>query len=405
MNTREFTCAVIGGGPAGATCAWELSRLGAAVALFEPQAVAEKPCGGGIPPRGQAWLPEEVRCLPCQPISSVSISSKHTLGIVSSCDPPLHLYSRKELDQGLRRLATGAGATEYQGRVHGLERTAGGWLVQSTAATVRANTIVICDGAAGRIGAQFRQRVAPNDYYQAFVSYLPVRRESIELRFVRGALGYLWVFPRRDHVSLGIASRIGYQFRRSLSRSLTSYARLEFRHYEPLVIRRALIPCLSPEKWADWRVTGQDWALAGDAAMFADPLTGEGISYAIASGKLAARAVHAGNLRLYEQAWRTEFEPRLKYGAVLQRLFVDPVFVDAVIASARWEPGIARILAGLLTGTLPYTELRRSLKRRLVPLLWAAVRHHDPAAAMLVLSRFRLLFGKRHQAAGRARKD
>jgi flavin-dependent dehydrogenase len=122
-------------------------------------------------------------------------------------------------------------------------------------------------------------------------------------------VGYAWAFPRPDHISFGIATTqdafehqplddllwqfmIGYysppsndkrkfwsQRKDRQSESLRLYLQQSAERYA------ARIPGLADKTWETRKICGLDWALLGDAAGFADPVTGEGIYYAPRSHK------------------------------------------------------------------------------------------------------------------------
>ena len=71
----------------------------------------------------------------------------------------------------------------------------------------------------------------------------------------------------------------------------------------------ARIPGLAPQTWDTRHAAGPGWALLGDAAGFADPVTGEGIYYALRSAELWAEAYLAGTPERYEAQWRADFMP------------------------------------------------------------------------------------------------
>lgn len=133
--------------------------------------------------------------------------------------------------------------------------------------------------------------------------------------------GYAWVFPKKEHLSVGLLStRRGTTDLRGI---LNQYLKLleigKVRKVErhgflvPLTHRRAT--------FVDRRVL-----LTGDAAGFADPVTAEGITFAIQSGQIAARALFDGNLdedrvrQAYDGEIKRSILPELRYGRTLAKL-------------------------------------------------------------------------------------
>jgi flavin-dependent dehydrogenase len=132
----------------------------------------------------------------------------------------------------------------------------------------------------------------------------------------------------------------------------------------------ARIPGLKPETLRTRRTAGEDWALLGDAAGFADPVTGEGIFYALRSGELFADAYMQGSVRAYEELWRADFGRELCRASEMRRrfygTFLGAPFTDRMIDFARLHGGIRRTLCELVAGSQGYIDLKRMLARRAV---------------------------------------
>jgi flavin-dependent dehydrogenase len=115
--------------------------------------------------------------------------------------------------------------------------------------------------------------------------------------------GYLWSFPRVDHASVGIATRLGavppedlwYRLDRFLAETCPD-AKKEKRW-------SGLLPMAQDASLWDTAYTGRGWSLLGDAAGHVHPLTGEGIAYALWSAELLAEAFVQGDPQVYEELW------------------------------------------------------------------------------------------------------
>jgi flavin-dependent dehydrogenase len=212
------------------------------------------------------------------------------------------------------------------------------------------------------------------------------------IAFLPGWAGYAWAFPRLDHISFGIATAqdtfdhkalermlwdfmVGYY--RAREEGATAWARRGDAGREREVEERlraiagryaARIPGLAPETFDRRRAAGEDWALLGDAAGFADPVTGEGIYYALRSAELFAEAFQAGNVAAYESMWRADFGRELRRASKMRRRFYGEFwggpFTDRMIKLARAHPGIRRTLRELVAGDQGYLGLKRTLARR-----------------------------------------
>jgi flavin-dependent dehydrogenase len=108
--------------------------------------------------------------------------------------------------------------------------------------------------------------------------------------------------------------------------------------------------------------------LLGDAAGFADPVTGEGIYYALRSAELFAECYLADQPDHYEARWREDFGAELRRAAQMRRKFYGPflgaAFTDRMVQFARIHPGIRKVLGELVAGEQGYVDLKPTLARR-----------------------------------------
>ena len=73
---------------------------------------------------------------------------------------------------------------------------------------------------------------------------------------------------------------------------------------------------------------GVDWVLVGDAAGHVDPITGEGILYALWSGKLAAEVIKRNELKSYDRLWREEYGNSLRENCARRDMFYNPLMIE-----------------------------------------------------------------------------
>jgi flavin-dependent dehydrogenase len=129
----------------------------------------------------------------------------------------------------------------------------------------------------------------------------------------------------------------------------------------------ARIPGLEPRTWNHRHACGEQWALLGDAAGFADPVTGEGIYYALRSAELFADAYRAGSPLAYEKLWRQDFGRELQRASQMRRKFYGNFwgapFTERMIEFARGHRGIRKVLGQLVAGDQGYTDLKKKLAR------------------------------------------
>jgi flavin-dependent dehydrogenase len=216
------------------------------------------------------------------------------------------------------------------------------------------------------------------------------------IAFLPGWAGYAWAFPRVDHLSFGIATSQDAFDHKALDRLLWDFmvgyyrtradetaglwaARAEDKARDELIKEKlqgavekyaARIPGLAAETWNTRRAAGRGWALLGDAAGFADPVTGEGIYYALRSAELFAKAYLMGQPCDYENLWRNDFGRELKRAAEMRRRFYGSFwgapFTERMIELGRAHSGIRRVLRELVAGDQGYVNLKRKLARSVV---------------------------------------
>jgi flavin-dependent dehydrogenase len=207
--------------------------------------------------------------------------------------------------------------------------------------------------------------------------------------------GYAYIFPKRDHVNIGIGYVLSY-FREEvdrapyeLQRDLVS--RLRARGVVAgASVRDNFTPFLIPIGGPLPRPGRGRVLLAGDAGGFVNAFTAEGIYYAMVSGDLAARTILASLASgrsttadlagAYRRAVNKEIGAELRDSVLIQRyLFGDRRRISAAIALAPRQTMITRLILDLVTGRRSYRDVRRRILVR-APLLasklvWGLVRN------------------------------
>lgn len=312
---------IVGAGPAGSRAAAVLAQAGARVVLLEKQRFPRaKTCGGGLVWRGRRKLPKDLEL----PVQSESARARlrwepASDGVLVTREFPIVTMTlRTELDHALARYAAQAGAQLREASpLLSLERASSVWRVQSAHGLILAPVLIAADGASGVCA-----RMA--GWKDALATIPALETELVSERSLRGEAlfdfaaldsGYAWCFEKRGLLSVGILSmQRGHQgLRGQLQAWLQAQGLSELRVHEQAgyVIPVRPRPCLAQNQCL----------LVGDAAGLVDPLTAEGISLALSSGELAAKAALESNPEAAYRRWlRAELLPELRAARWLAHL-------------------------------------------------------------------------------------
>jgi len=402
-ETEKFDVLIVGAGPAGSFAAERLARGGVRVALFDGRPAGEpKACGGGVTSKALKAWPHLLEAMG-RTVEEVEMYSPAGTRVRLKLDAPFAIYSRVAFDSYLRDRAIQAGAHVIPERVSVTVESEQGelWTVRTrSGASWQGRVLVAADGANSPIARRLAGALPNAEMEVAFGYRAPLPKGDdapTVIAFLPGWVGYAWAFPRLDHISFGIATSQDAFDHRSLDALLwefmIGYYRIREDAHAPLWSSQskgsceddshnaeiekklrasvdryaARIPGLAVETWNTRRVGSDTWALLGDAAGFADPVTGEGIYYALRSAELFAEAYLAKSAAAYEERWRADFGRELRRASAMRRRFygdfLGAPFTDRMIDFARLHPGIRRTLRELVAGDQGYVNLKRALAR------------------------------------------
>ena len=380
--------AIVGAGPAGARAAYVLARRGARVTIFDASHPREKPCAGGVTRRALALVADAVPADLCP--ASVIRSARFTdSSRGQSAAVPLDDYgatarsallvaSRAAFDAALLGAAERAGAVLVRSRVTNVTIGRDGACVETSRGGHRAAFVIGADGANSlvrrKVAAPFRR-----DQLSIATGFFAhgVTSDEIVIELTTDPPGYIWSFPRPDHLAIGICAQADAGIAAGALRKRTAEwidairiargARLEPYSWP--------IPSLSARDFDALTLAGPRWALAGDAAGLVDPITREGIYFAIASGQSIAEALAAGHpARVYAARVRDEAVSELARAARLKAGFFRPAFAGLMIGALHQSAGIRAVMADLVAGRQSYATLKwRLLKTFELGLAWRAL--------------------------------
>ena len=394
-----FDVLIVGAGPAGSFAAERLAKAGVRVALFDGRPEGEpKACGGGVTAKALKAWPHLLGAV-SRTVNELEMYAPSGRGIQLKLDEPFAIYSRREFDSYLRDRAAAAGAKVFKEKISGrrISKTNNGWsLSSSNGKNWEGKFLVGADGANSAIGKKLAGPLAPAEMEVAFGYRAPLPARALAptvVAFLPGWIGYAWAFPRVDHISFGIATSqdafehqplddllwdfmLGYYRMREdskaklwTSRKIDTERDVRLRQFLDDTAERyaARIPGLAPKTWDTRSACGPNWALLGDAAGFADPVTGEGIYYAIRSAELFAESYLAGTPAEYEKQWRKDFGRELQRASEMRRRFYGNFwgapFTERMIEFAWGHRGIKRVLGDLVAGHQGYVDLKKKLAR------------------------------------------
>jgi geranylgeranyl reductase family protein len=312
---KMYDVAVIGCGPAGATAARDLARRGMSVALVDKERLPRyKVCGGGIVYRARAMLGVDIAPVLEGECYSASVSLLNSgVSFTASRDVPIvSMVMRSKFDLLLAELAEQAGAELMPGFcIQDADFEDDHVVLRGDAGHLGARFVIAADGANGAMarlaGWKESRRLAPALECELAVSDATMRRFEgcARFDFDMPPNGYGWVFPKGNHLSVGVGG-FGSGRKFSLKEMFFAYMRkLDIDVQDDVDVHGYVVP-ISPrtDGFVRKRVL-----LVGDAAGMADPVSAEGISFAIRSARIAAGALVDAQLKNNEAEML--FESRL----------------------------------------------------------------------------------------------
>ena len=360
---RRFDAVIVGGGPAGAIAARHLARSGVTVAVLDGSHPREKACGGGLTGRAlelvASGMPEGLS------IETVAFEAGGRASRVALPDAGyLRVYSRAVLDAALLRDAQAAGADVIGARVTGFVRHGATWTVHTPLGDVKAPWLLGADGASGIVRKHVFRPFERSQISIAAGSYVDdVVTREIAIAFVDTPRGYLWSFPRHGHLAVGTCAQADEttpdEMHRVTNAWLDNYAPARSR---PRRRYAWPIPSLTASAIDREQPAGDGWMLLGDAAGLVDPITREGIYFALRSGILAAEALNTSSpAAAYAQRVRDELHDELRRAAKLKAGFYRPGFTRLLIDALDHSAAIRGVMIDLVAGRQPYQGLKRRL--------------------------------------------
>jgi geranylgeranyl reductase family protein len=372
----QYDVAIVGAGPSGSWTAALLARRGARVLLVDPSHPREKPCGGGITGRALALIGDAI---PASLVPSVRIRSaqfvdsraEHAADVLLPSDgTALVVASRTAFDSALVDAARRAGGNFLPARVVDLRQVVCGFeLTLADRSRITTPFLIGADGANSlvrrKVNKAFRR-----DQLSIATGYFAhgVTSDQIVIEMLADPPGYIWSFPRPDHLAIGICAQA--------NAGLGSEAlRKKVHHWiattgigcdaalEPYAWP---IPSLASDDFGSLDIAGPGWLTVGDAAGLVDPITREGIFFALQSAVAAADALSSATpdrSHFYAARVRDEIMSELARAARYKDRFFKPRFTRLLVDALKSSEKIRGVMADLVAGTQSYRGLKWRLAR------------------------------------------
>jgi geranylgeranyl reductase family protein len=341
---RVESVVIVGGGPAGAYCAFNIARQGIKTVILDHSHPREKPCGGGISPpvlkkfpfletfRSKGFTFDKFKIISCIDTEVITKSLENGFCI-----------SRKYFDQGILEMALKNGAHIIPEKVLDIQKKGKTWRVITNKRMLSTEVLVGADG----VNSIVRRKTVGPIPVQNLALTLGYFTKSLEkdkatIKFLAEIPGYIWVFPGKGYSNIGIGSELKYG---NMLKGLLD-AFINSRLPETKITSRyaALLPSASNPNFFKLPCAGTDWILIGDAAGHVDPISGGGILYALWGGELAAQAIKNKNPKSYENTWRKSYGKTLEERCKNKEAFYDPLkstismFIGLANKTYFWPP-------------------------------------------------------------------
>ena len=358
--------AIVGGGPSGAMCGEQLARAGHQVLIFDEHLAWEKPCGGGLTHKAIECFPFLLdNPYPKKLVSSVELISSDEQRATLEMTHPIVIYSRTVLNGMLLDRAKEAGCSVQQSHVINVDTASpkprycieGEWKT--------ADFLVLAAGARNQLVPE--SRPLQRDELEMTQGYfVPQTADAITVKFLPRFEGYIWSFPRCDHLSVGICGSMSAHTSAELRTHLNAFIDRQKIPTEGAKFYSHVLPSPQERTLSERTVLGKNWALIGDAAAWVDPLTGEGLFYALKSGELLGRSLAQGCPEKYPAWVKATFSAELEFAARIVRRFYRGSFLGTAVTTRmvqfmRRSPVFRQLVGDLFSGTQDYTSLKRRL--------------------------------------------
>lgn len=379
--SKTYDVAIIGSGPSGASTAFHLAKAGISAVIIEKEKLPRyKTCGGGFVYRGRKNLPFEIDEVIEKEFYTVDVYMGKKMHFTTHRDKPtITMIMRDAFDHLIVKKAKEFGVDILEeNKLKSLVFQEDYIVLNTSKSEVKARFVIAADGALSPTAKmagwkEDTRKLIPALEYEVEVSEEDFERLSNEVRFDIDAIpyGYAWNFPKKKHLSIGVAS--------------TKRTKINLKEYYKKYLDTIGLKDIISESQHGFQIpiaprtdgfVKNNVFLIGDAAGFADPITAEGISNAILSGKLAAEALIESELDptkskdLYQQKLEQDILPELKTGIWLGKFFYNQKRVRNLLLK-KYGQHFSEAMADVFMGDRTYPhDIKKKIGKKIKELVF-----------------------------------
>lgn len=374
---KHFDVAIIGSGPSGASTAFYLSKKGISTVIIEKETLPRyKTCGGGFVFRGRKNMPFEIDSVIEREFFQVdSYFNNSKIHYQSNKEKPIiTMIMRDAFDYLIIKKAKEFGVTLLENhKLNAIRFTDDLAILKTSQENISAKFVIAADGVLSSTAKmagwkEDTRKLIPALEYEVEVSAEDFERLSKNVRFDIDAVpyGYGWSFPKKNHLSLGVLT--------------TKKGKINLKEYYQTYLQTLGITNVIKEDAHGFQIPiaprtdgfiKQNVFLIGDAAGFAEPITAEGISNAILSGKYVAEAIIESNLdkdlakKKYNEKLNMKLLPELKSGVLLSKFCYKNNAIRNYILK-KYGQRCCNLLVDILHGDRPFpTDIKEKMKAKI----------------------------------------
>ncbi len=366
ISRSDYDVIIIGGGPAGSIAAFYLAHAGLKTALFEKDNFPRyKTCGGGLTYKAFRMIPFDVEDaveVNCFSARIVDFQLNEIFSVTRDF-PIISMTMRENFDAILLKKARSVGSGIFMNcRISDVNIYDDSIKVSYGDSYSTAKFLIAADGANGIVSRLMNRNLSlkkiPALEYEIVVDEVSFDSLREIARFDFGIIpnGYGWIFPKKNHLSVGVLSmKKGINLNKAIEVYLQKIGINK-------IIKVEKHGFFIPLRKSSSNFTHNRVLFAGDAAGFADPLTAEGISNAVLSGKIAAEAIikevpQPSKVRAnYNFQIKKQILNELKYSGILAFFVYKNNLVRRLLFKLYGQK-LSEIMTNIITGEVNYSDL------------------------------------------------